>query len=121
MPEYFWTGDIWGKVCVIAWMYLIWHSHRKGRFPLKLRGFDTIYLVYTGWRMWLLLGVPFVLMGIPVFVYGMDYGEMMSLRDQPITFLIFWSSVILIPTSLIIATIAQIMADRSEKPKRKAK
>lgn len=120
MPEYNWLGDLFGKFCVFVWLYIMWDGYRKGGFSLKFRGFDEL-LFYTGWRMYTVLGVPLVLTGIPVFIYGMDYSMMMQLRDQPITFLIFWSSVILIPTSWIVATIAQIIANRNEKPKRKAK
>lgn len=109
MSEHYLLGEIWSRVCVLAWVYILWCAHRKGEFPLKFRGSKNILLIYTRWRMYAVLGVPFILMGIPVFFWGMDYGEIMSARNQPLTFLIFWASVILIPTTWIIATIAQII------------
>ena len=118
MPEYDLFGDTYGKFCALVWLFIIFRAHHKSEFPLKFRGFDVL-ITYTKWRMYMVLGVPFVLMGIPVFFFGMDYGELMSARDYPLTFLIFWSSVILIPTSCMIATVAQILANNREKPKRK--
>lgn len=116
MPEYDLLGEVWARVCVLLWAYVLWRAHRKREFPLKFRGFNVL-LVYTKWRMYAVLGIPLILMGIPVFIWGMDYGEMMSARDQLSTFLIFWSSVILIPATWLIATIAQIVANDGEKPK----
>lgn len=114
--------EVFIRLIALSWLYIFWRAHQNKGLPTKVRGSKTTAIVYTGWRLYFLFAVILIFGVIPVFVFGTDFlSFFMPNIPNPLASFTFIIAVVVMPIAMVIATIAQVIVDRNEKPKRKAK
>jgi len=105
------------RLIVFFGIYIGWKVHKRGQLPVKIRGSQSPSFIYTGWRMYAVLGVTFLIIGLPVLIFGSQLFNIFDYSIHPLAFLWFWSSFLTLPLSWLIIGLAQMLHKRHRKRK----